>query len=149
FHAPVPHPFLRRQGWFEVNVAAPAGCAQAVLARHAPKPRPYPADSALSEAGSTMKIAYLVSEFPKASETFVSREVLTLANLGLTVQPFAFRAPSPPELARLDTATRCLVKRTHYVSLRSWPRALFCRWRGVRTLCAANARLQGAATLRS
>jgi hypothetical protein len=49
-----------------------------------------------------MTIAYLVSEFPKTSETFVSREVLTLANLGLPVKLFGFRSLSPLELGNLD-----------------------------------------------
>ena len=96
-----------------------------------------------------MKIAYLVSEFPKASETFVSREILTLANLGLPVEPFAFRVPSRLELGRLDDATRSLVERTHYVSVRSGPSALLRRCGGVGALFHENSRLQHAVTVKS
>lgn len=76
-----------------------------------------------------MSIACLVPQFPKPSETFVSREVLTLRRLGLEVQPFAFAPPSPAQMARLDVATRRLAAEVRYVAgarllrnaLQSWP----------------------------
>ena len=61
------------------------------------------------------KIAYLVAEFPKPSETFVSREVLTLQKLGMEIVPFAFQGPGAQEVAALDAPTRRLAEEVEYL----------------------------------
>jgi glycosyltransferase involved in cell wall biosynthesis len=45
-----------------------------------------------------MSVAYLVSEYPAVSHTFIRREVEALRVRGLTVETFAIRAPPPREL---------------------------------------------------
>ena len=45
-----------------------------------------------------MRIAYLTSQYPATSHTFIRREVAALRVLGLTVDTFSIRPPSPGEL---------------------------------------------------
>jgi glycosyltransferase involved in cell wall biosynthesis len=75
-----------------------------------------------------VKIAYLVADFPKPSETFVSREILALRALGLDVKTFAFQQPAAAEQAKLDPPTQGLIGSVEYLgnawllsgALRSW-----------------------------
>jgi colanic acid/amylovoran biosynthesis glycosyltransferase len=53
-----------------------------------------------------MRIAYLIGEFPKPSETFVWREVVGLRELGFRIQIFSFKRPTREESASLDRAIR-------------------------------------------
>jgi len=82
-----------------------------------------------------MSIAYLIADFPKPSETFVSREVLALRELGLDLKPFAFQQPAIDEEKKLDAATRKLIGAVEYLNngslfsgaLRSWSLARIWR----------------------
>ena len=96
-----------------------------------------------------MKLAYLVAEFPKPSETFVSREVQTLQRLGLPVETFAVKPPSAPELTKLDPQTRHLASRVHYLSMAEAAGELLPIWRKIAPVWQANAALQKAATLKT
>lgn len=46
----------------------------------------------------TGSIAYLTGEYPKASHTFIQREVEALRRLGLPVQTFSVRRPNPKDV---------------------------------------------------
>ena len=50
-----------------------------------------------------VRVVYVISTFPKASETFIMREVLGLRELGLDVDVISFVAPSATELARVGS----------------------------------------------
>lgn len=43
------------------------------------------------------RIAYLTSQYPATSHTFISREVTALRNLGVSLDTFSIRPPSPTE----------------------------------------------------
>ena len=45
-----------------------------------------------------MKIAYLTGEYPRATDTFIQREVAALRNLGLTVETCSIRRTGPEHL---------------------------------------------------
>src|SRR5690606_2105539 len=60
----------------------------------------------------TMKLAYLVSQYPAPSHTFIRREVEALRGEGLHVETFSVRPPSEEEHAAVDPAERA---RTHYL----------------------------------
>lgn len=62
-----------------------------------------------------MRIAFVVGEFPKLSETFVLREIVGLLELGHDVRIFAFRASSD-EIQQPAVAEHRLLERTRYVS---------------------------------
>ncbi len=96
-----------------------------------------------------MKLAYLIAEFPKASETFVSREVLTLQRLGLPVEVFALKPPDAAELARLDPPTRHLASKVHYLSCREAVAGLPRAWRKILPTLQANIHLQRACTVKT
>lgn len=96
-----------------------------------------------------MKIAYLVAEFPKPSETFVSREVLTLQRLGLPIEVFALKAPSTKEIAKLDPPTRHLASKVNYLTYREGATALPAYWRRLLSVQMENERLSAAATLKT
>jgi glycosyltransferase involved in cell wall biosynthesis len=49
-------------------------------------------------ACSELRIAYLTSQYPATSHTFISREVAALRKLGLSLDTFSIRPPSPAEL---------------------------------------------------
>lgn len=57
-------------------------------------------------------IAYLVSEYPGKSHTFIRREVAELRARGLTVETISIRVPDPNDTSELDTQERA---RTHVV----------------------------------
>ena len=44
------------------------------------------------------RIAYLTSQYPATSHTFISREVAALRKLGVSLDTFSIRPPSPAEL---------------------------------------------------
>jgi colanic acid/amylovoran biosynthesis glycosyltransferase len=96
-----------------------------------------------------MKLAYLIAEFPKPSETFVSREVITLQRLGLPVEVFALKAPNARELTKLDPKTRHLASKVHYLSYREAGAGLPHAWRKIIPTEKENTRLQHACTLKT
>ena len=49
-----------------------------------------------------MKIAYLVSQYPAPSHTFIRREVEALRGAGIEVHTFSVRPPAPEELSAVD-----------------------------------------------
>lgn len=51
---------------------------------------------------SGLRIAYLTSQYPATSHTFISREVAALRELGVEVETFSIRPPSPAELSHED-----------------------------------------------
>lgn len=62
-----------------------------------------------------MRIAYIINQFPKASETFISREVHGMIELGYEIYPFSIRNLSQNEYLKLDKFTKDLVDKTHYI----------------------------------
>lgn len=63
-----------------------------------------------------MRVAYIIAGFPRASETFVTREVLALRAQGVDVEVFAVSRPSAAEVKRLPGNARALMKDVHYIS---------------------------------
>ena len=59
------------------------------------------------------KLAYLTSQYPAASHTFIRREIAGLRNLGWTIETFSIRPPGPDE-TRSD-ADRSEYDRTTYI----------------------------------
>ncbi len=51
-----------------------------------------------SQPGMTLRLAYLTSQYPATSHTFIRREVSALRALGVDLQTFSVRAPAPAEL---------------------------------------------------
>lgn len=49
-----------------------------------------------------MRIAYLVSQYPAPSHTFIRREIDALRDAGIEVQTFGIRPPSPDEISTID-----------------------------------------------
>jgi glycosyltransferase involved in cell wall biosynthesis len=96
-----------------------------------------------------MKIAYLVAEFPKPSETFVSREVQTLQRLGLPVEVFALKGPESKELTKLDPRTRHLASKVHYLSYKEAAGAFPDRWRAFLAAYRENRRIQAECTIKT
>ncbi len=45
-----------------------------------------------------MKLAYLVSEYPKRSHTFIRREIVELRKRGVNIHIFSIRKPNKSEL---------------------------------------------------
>jgi colanic acid/amylovoran biosynthesis glycosyltransferase len=45
-----------------------------------------------------MKVGYLVSQYPAASHTFIRREIDSLRQLGVPIETFSVRQPSPQEI---------------------------------------------------
>ena len=65
----------------------------------------------------SVKIAYVMSRFPKITETFVLYEILELERLGLQVEVF----PLLREKEAVEHAeVRALVARAHYQPYLSW-----------------------------
>src|SRR5947209_16655208 len=52
----------------------------------------------MADSSSQMRIAYLTSQYPATSHTFISREVAALRKLGVSVDTFSIRPPSSAEL---------------------------------------------------
>lgn len=57
---------------------------------------------ATPKARPAMKIAYLVSQYPAPSHTFIRREVEALRGAGIEVHTFSVRPPAPEELSAVD-----------------------------------------------
>lgn len=51
-----------------------------------------------ARAASRRRVAYLTSQYPATSHTFIRREVATLRDLGLEVDTFSVRPPAPVEM---------------------------------------------------
>jgi colanic acid/amylovoran biosynthesis glycosyltransferase len=68
-----------------------------------------------------MKIAYLTSEYPAPSHTFIRREVAALRSMGVDIDTFSIRRPTPS--ARLSGEDEAAAAETAYV-LESVPRIL-------------------------
>ena len=66
------------------------------------------------KAGSHLRIAYLVSQYPAVNHTFILREVLELRRLGLEIHTASIRAPDRP-LDRLSPGEQSEQRRTFYV----------------------------------
>jgi colanic acid/amylovoran biosynthesis glycosyltransferase len=69
-----------------------------------------------------VKIAYLCSEYPAISHTFVLREVEALRRLGASITTFSIRRTSPDRL--LSPADRAAAQSTVAILPPSWPRFL-------------------------
>lgn len=69
-----------------------------------------------------MKIAYLCSEYPAISHTFVLREVEALRRLGAAITTFSIRRTDPDRL--LSRADRSAAETTVAILPPSWPRLL-------------------------
>ena len=61
-----------------------------------------------------MKIAFIVSTFPKLSETFILNQIIGLINLGHNVEIFARFRPKQEKIHR-DVKEYNLTERTHYI----------------------------------
>jgi glycosyltransferase involved in cell wall biosynthesis len=60
-----------------------------------------------------VKIAYLVSEYPTVTHTFVRREILGLESLGIAVERFSIRKPTQARL--VEAADQAEARRTAFV----------------------------------
>jgi glycosyltransferase involved in cell wall biosynthesis len=69
-------------------------------------------------AGGGIRIAYLTSQYPATSHTFISREVAALRRLGVSVQTFSIRAPAAAEMS--DEAVRSESASTYTVLDQPW-----------------------------
>lgn len=65
-----------------------------------------------AEAGSALRVAYLVNQYPKVSHTFIRREILALERRGVTVLRFAIRGWDAEVVDPADEAERA---RTRYL----------------------------------
>ena len=61
------------------------------------------------------KIGYYIANFPKLSETFISREVLLLKNLDQDVNVFASKKPDLDEQNLLGLELETLINQTYYI----------------------------------
>ena len=68
-----------------------------------------------------MHIAYLISQYPAPSHTFIRREINALRHCGIDIQTFSVRLPSPEEI--ISEADRQEFKNTWYI-LPTYPLAL-------------------------
>ncbi len=59
-----------------------------------------------------MRIAYLISQYPAPSHTFIRREIEALRAAGIDVHTFSVRPPHASELACIDTEEHA---RTYYL----------------------------------
>ena len=65
------------------------------------------------EAGTSLRVAYLVSQFPATSHTFIRREVEALRAQGIAVETFSVRRPSSEEAG--SPLERAAFEKTHYL----------------------------------
>ena len=71
-------------------------------------------NEAKSDSQPPVRLAYLVSQYPAVSHTFILREVLRLRELGFEIEVASINAPDrPPE--RLTAAEQAEAERTYYV----------------------------------
>ena len=57
-----------------------------------------------------VRVAYLINQYPQASQTFIRREILALEKLGIAVERFTIRAA---EVALVDERDKAAVSYTH------------------------------------
>ncbi len=69
-----------------------------------------------------MRVAFVVGEFPKASETFIQRQMVALIERGFAVTVFGVR-PSEPPLPDTQLERNRLLARTHYRARSADPEA--------------------------
>jgi colanic acid/amylovoran biosynthesis glycosyltransferase len=55
--------------------------------------------------GANIRLAYMTGQYPRATDTFIQREVATLRDLGYHVQTFSVREPPETENVGSETAT--------------------------------------------
>src|SRR5262245_56553932 len=96
-------------GWSPATFSG--SCRSTLRSRRAVSKRPGSRRSAASfqsrarrsSLGEFMRIAYLVSQYPAASHTFIRREVMGLRARGYQVHTFSVRPPTAPsKLAEID-----------------------------------------------
>lgn len=58
-------------------------------------------------------LAYMTGEYPRATDTFIQREIAALRELGYSIQTFAARMPKADQI--LDRAARLERGATHYL----------------------------------
>jgi colanic acid/amylovoran biosynthesis glycosyltransferase len=80
----------------------------------------------------TVKIAYLTSQYPAVSHTFILREVLALRRLGVEIGTFSIRAPASldalsPEAVAEFTATKYILPTGPFRALRALAWAMLKR----------------------
>ncbi|MGA2102169.1 MAG: glycosyltransferase [Candidatus Sulfotelmatobacter sp.] len=75
-----------------------------------------------------IRLAYLVSQYPRISETFILREVLALREMGFEIEVASINPPDrkPQELTAVEHE-EC--GRTFYVKRTSWRKALWAHFR--------------------
>jgi len=69
---------------------------------------------------STFRVAYMTGEYPRATDTFIQREVATLRRLGHTIETFSIRKPASREVVSPEVQAER--ERTFYVLPASLPR---------------------------
>lgn len=85
--------------------------------------------------GTNLRLAYMTGQYPRATDTFIQREVATLRELGYHVQTFSVRKPDErenvgPETAAERNSTIYLLPptglfRSHFAQLLTAPRRYF------------------------
>ncbi len=96
-----------------------------------------------------MRLAYIIAEFPKLSETFVAREVLGLRALGFHIDVLSFQRPSAHDLARMSDDWRALVESTIYIDRAALVKAAARSFLAPGAASALNDRLQQCVTVPS
>jgi glycosyltransferase involved in cell wall biosynthesis len=71
-----------------------------------------------------MPIGYVIHRFPWPSETFISREVAGLLEMGEDIRIYSFEGPGPAEIALLTPQSKDLMARTRYIDRGEAMRAL-------------------------
>jgi glycosyltransferase involved in cell wall biosynthesis len=84
-----------------------------------------------SKSTMTLRVAYLINQYPKVSHSFIRREILALEQLGVEVQRFALRGWADELVDPADVAER---ERTRYVLQRG---VKFLMWALARQLFTA------------
>ena len=56
----------------------------------------------LPPSTNSARVAYLTSQYPATSHTFIRREIAAVRALGLTVETFSIRTPAQEELRAED-----------------------------------------------
>jgi colanic acid/amylovoran biosynthesis glycosyltransferase len=78
-----------------------------------PSPLPSPLSTGERERAAQLRIAYMTGEYPRATDTFIQREVAALRASGVHVQTFAIRRPHNKE--NVGPETEAERARTFYV----------------------------------
>ena len=86
-----------------------------------------------------MRLAYVVTQFPALSETFVAREVLALRALGAEIDVYTFKTAPAEDLAKMSAEMKALADEAIVLSPETPPLALLPR---VPAAAAANARFE-------